>query len=249
MVNKESVSKMVDIKKIRNLFLVALMIFFALQIVSARQTTTLVVLGFDDKTQYKGIGTKDIAADLILEQLINSGDFSVMERKVVHIKEEERLYGTDEAIKNAMQEKDFFYLLGSYTNITEKKMRIQTARKGDYLDAEMTKNIGKKHQAELLLCGIINGVGSGEKNERNPLWKEKDSFLWADFTLKLIRSETGEIVWTQQVVGKAKNRLIGVAGIHVGSDGLSGDLFQGALEDAARKAVSSLIVAAKTNFI
>lgn len=234
---------------LKKLFCIMILTFFMLNIVSANSMPTIVVLGFDDKTQYEEIGTKEIAADLVLEELINSEHFDVMERKIVRIQEEERLYGTDKAAKDAIQKEDFSYFLGSYTNITKKKIGIQTAQEGDYLDTEMTRKIGEKHQAEFLLCGIVNGVGSGEKNERKPLWKEKDSYLWADITLKLIRAETGEVVWVQQVEGKAKNRLIGVAGIHVGSDGLSGDLFQGALEDAARKAVSSLIVAAKTNFI
>lgn len=162
-----------------------------------------------------------------------------------------------------------FFEDGSFDE--RKAQTIATAQVGQIISPEITSKIGKDHGADYLIHGTIINLGTGNwLNENlefisgavsqylafatsfgsNVLGIFGAGFGTIDIQTKgigvqcdvrVIKAQTGEVVWSKRVTGVAEQRLIGVGPIVFGHTNVSYSLYQKAIEKAVDKISNALI--------
>lgn len=199
---------------------------------------SMVVLSFDDNTPYKSWHTAEVMEDLLLSDIINFPDIDLMERNTVKevLTAEQSLNGSN--MENLANTDDFDVI---YDNVAGQAC---LQKLGDKVNQEKTKYLGEVHHAKYLLHGSIDYLGTGESSFMSPFPKYdfsyKAPYLDAVVTIRLIKAETGEVVWLAKKRGASKESLWKYKGVEIGSDELNNQLFVEALEKIGKKALKQM---------
>lgn len=162
--------------------------------------------------------------------------------------------GFTEIMTNALQESDWFIVLG------DKQMRVEAMQEQDLGDSgrvakgKKTPKIGRMTPAQLLVKGAITHVqqsttgGSGGISIQGIQIGGSKDHAEVNITIYLVDSETGQVKASTNVVGKSKReggRLGyfggGLGGLTGGLSGFKKDNVGKACEDAVAQAVEFLI--------
>lgn len=198
----------------------------------------MVVLSFDDNTPYKSWHTAEVMEDLLLSDIMNFSEIDLMERSTVKeaVIAEQSLNGT--SVDNIVGSDDFDAIYDGVAG------QACLQRIGDKVNPEKTKYLGKAHHAKYLLHGSIDYLGTGESSFMSPLpaydFSYKAPYLDAVVTIRLIKADTGEIIWLTQKRGASKESLWKYKGVAIGSDELNNQLFVEALEKVSKKVMKQL---------
>ena len=192
---------------------------------------SMVVLSFDDNTPYKSWQTAEVMEELMLSDIMNFPEFDLMERSTVKeaVIAEQSLNGTSG--DNIVGSDDFDAIYDGVAG------QACLQRIGDKVNPDKTKYLGEAHHAKYLLHGSIDYLGTGESSFMSPLpaydFSYKAPYLDAVVTIRLIKADTGEVIWLTQQRGASKESLWKYKGVAIGSDELNNQLFVEALEKAA----------------
>lgn len=203
--------------------------------------STVVVLQFDDNTPYKEWQTAEVMSEILLADLIDFPNVELMERKA--IKETiaaEQSFNSSSAvdISSAIQEGNFDAFYDGVAG------QASLQKVGDKLNADKTSYLGREHHADYLLHGSIDYLGTGESSFMSPFpqydFSYKAPSLDAVVTIRLIKAETGAIIWLTQKRGVSKESLWKYHGLAIGSDELNNQLFVEALEKISKKVMKQM---------
>ena len=153
---------------------------------------------------------------------------------------------------------------------------ISTAQTGQIIDPEITSAIGKAHNAEYLIQGTIINLGTGNwwnedfenisnalntfsglANTSVPLGMVGDVLSGLDVgkigvgvqcDLRVIKAETGEVVWSKRVVGVHDQVSLSLSVISIGNRKLNNNFYAKAMDKAAQKIVDALVADSKNIF-
>lgn len=153
---------------------------------------------------------------------------------------------------------------------------ISTAQTGQIIDPEITSAIGKAHNAEYLIQGTIINLGTGNwwnedfenisnalntfsglANTSVPLGMVGDVLSGLDVgkigvgvqcDLRVIKAETGEVVWSKRVVGVHDQVNLSLGIVSFGNRKLNNNFYAKAMDRAAQKIVDSLVADSKNIF-
>ena len=153
---------------------------------------------------------------------------------------------------------------------------IATAQTGQIIDPEITSAIGKAHNAEYLIQGTIINLGTGNwwnedfenisnalntfsglANTSVPLGMVGDILSGLDVgkigvgvqcDLRVIKAETGEVVWSKRVVGVHDQVNLSLGIVSFGNRKLNNNFYAKAMDRAAQKIVDSLVADSKNIF-
>ena len=153
---------------------------------------------------------------------------------------------------------------------------IATAQTGQIIDPEITSAIGKAHNAEYLIQGTIINLGTGNwwnedfenisnalntfsglANTSVPLGMVGDVLSGLDVgkigvgvqcDLRVIKAETGEVVWSKRVVGVHDQVNLSLGIVSFGNRKLNNNFYAKAMDKAAQKIVDSLVEDSKNIF-
>ena len=199
---------------------------------------SMVVLSFDDSTPYKSWQTAEIMEDLLLSDIMNFPDIDLMERSTVKeaVLAEQSLNGT--SVDNIVGTDDFDVIYDGVAG------QACLQKVGDKVNPEKTKYLGEAHHARYLLHGSIDYLGTGESSFMSPLpaydFSYKAPCLDAVVTIRLIKADTGEVIWLTQKRGASKESLWKYKGVSIGSDELNNQLFVEALEKISKKVMKQM---------
>ncbi len=156
-------------------------------------------------------------------------------------------------------------------NFSEKRAQsIATAQVGQIISPEITSKIGKDHGAEYLIQGTIINLGTGKWLNENLEFisgaitqyasvaaaygsnvlgfignfgaidvQKKGIGIQCD--VRVIKAETGEVVWSKRVTGVAEQNLIGMGFVNFGHSNISYSLYEKAIDKAVDKITDALI--------
>ena len=242
---------------------------------------------FTDDTRFDLVESAASLSDLVMEKLMSSGKFRLMETRPIDENIEIQLYDEkmrdlkylEEAVKNSEGAVDL-NLLFEGTGFDENKAQsIATAQVGQIISPEITSAIGAAHKADYLIQGTIINLGTGswwsedfEKlsgalnlasaflNNAIPLGAIGDVLGGIDVgkigigvqcDLRIIKAETGEVVWQKRVVGVHEQTNVSLGIVTVGSRKLNNNFYAKAMDKAAQKIVDALTadMAAKKLFV
>lgn len=199
---------------------------------------SMVVLSFDDNTPYKSWQIAEVMEELLLSDIMNFSEIDLMERSTVKeaVIAEQSLNGTN--VDNIVGSDDFDAIYDGVAG------QACLQRIGDKVNPDKTKYLGEAHHAKYLLHGSIDYLGTGESSFMSPLpaydFSYKAPYLDAVVTIRLIKADTGEVIWLTQQRGASKESLWKYKGVAIGSDELNNQLFVEALEKISKKVMKQM---------
>lgn len=289
----------------KKIFLLLTIIFSLSSTASAAENPSCVLMKFTDDTRFDLVESAASLSDLVMEKLIASKKFRLMETDPIEEDIEIKLYNEklrdlrflEEAIKKSEvpaeipkidtpEDLKITEVKTPKINLTplfegvgfdEKRAQsIATAQVGQIIDPAITSEIGKQHNAEYLIQGTIINLGTGnwwsddfEKistamnalsglaNTSVPLGMVGDILSGIDVgkigvgvqcDLRVIKAETGEVVWSKRVVGVHDQVNLSLGVVSIGSRKLNNNFYAKAMDKAAQKIVDALVEDSKNIF-
>lgn len=235
-----------------------------LSIVSA--ATPCVLLEFTDDTENEHGESAELLSDLVMEKLVINGKFSLKELRPIEVNEKEYLY---DAWKIQKKNADIAKKTGNYDVLFEgegfhekKASSLTSAQKGQKIYPSLMKEIGEKNGAVYLIHGSIINFGYGRKVQKDagtiaevagavsggalfPLFSNPrtlNQYFGVLVALRIIRSETGEVVWYRTVTGQSSITKFstGMNTVQIGNDQVTEETYIKAMNDAAENLVEAL---------
>ena len=278
----------------KRILLLFTIFFMTTASVNAAESPSCVLMKFTDDTRFDLVESAESLSDLVMEKLIASKKFRLMETNPIEEDIEIKLYDEklrdlrflEDAIKKAEQpvetptvEQQVIDLTPLFEGVGFDEKRAQsiaTAQVGQIIDPEITAEIGKQHNAEYLIQGTIINLGTGawwnddfEKlsnamnvlsglaNTSVPLGMVGDILSGIDVgkigvgvqcDLRVIKAETGEVVWSKRVVGVHDQINMSLGIVSIGSRKLNNNFYTKAMDKAAQKIVDALVTDSKNIF-
>lgn len=164
-------------------------------------------------------------------------------------------------------------------NFDERKAQtIATAQVGQIISPEITSKIGREHGADYLLHGTIINLGTGNWLNENLEFisgavnqylsvaaaygsnvlgvlgnfgaiEVQTKGIGVQCDVRVIKAQTGEVVWSKRVTGVGEQSLIGIGPVVFGHSNVSYSLYQKAIDKAVDKIANALIDEATTGKI
>ncbi|WP_407398487.1 hypothetical protein [Anaerovibrio sp.] len=230
-------------------------------------THSCVLMKFVNKTRFKKLAPEEKLSDLVMEKLVASGKFNLKEIRPIDAVVENELYNANTRSERLVNEAK----RGNYDALfeNEQAVSILEAYQGQIISPEQTAAIGKKHGAEYLIQGTILNVSMGKTEDRSTsvtsgfagimagVWggdtgrrvagvlcdtKKIYSGSNIQCELRVIKAANGEIVWHDMITAASKQEKIKIADLaSAGTDELSMNLYEMALDQAAQKIVDELL--------
>ncbi len=235
--------------------------------VKASENSYCVMLRFVNNTRFKRLAPEVKLSDLVMEKLVASGKLHLKETRPIDEKIDTELYNADYRAEKVVSqaEKGNFDALFDNTQAAS----LAEAHKDQIISPAVTARIGKAHGAAYLIQGTILGIarGSTEDNQTSVY----TGFLgiaagkWGGSTgdkvaavlrdtkminsgtnikcdLRVIHASTGEVVWHKMVTSASEQKKLKIAELaSVGTDKISMNLYEMALDQAAQKIADTLI--------
>ena len=217
---------------------------------------TCVLIKFENDTRYKNIDSASVLSDLVIEKLLTSGNFNLVETKPIDQDIEAMLY--DNKVRE-IASVEYAMSQGNYTPLFEgpgfnPKLAesTATAQLGQIISPEITSQIGRQHGAEYLIQGTIINLGNGISDNDLQNYgggeyiRQIEAGIAIQVDLRIIKAATGEVVWQKTVSSLKKKTLTQVMIFKIGSAKLTSETYRRAIEDTAQTISSELIEAVKS---
>ena len=253
--------------------------------VHAAEIPTCVLMKFTDDTRFVKVESAPSLSDLVMEKLLNSGQFNFKETKVIDEDMENLLY-EERAVEfknaqTALSSGNYNVLFEGVGYNEEKAQTIATAQVGQIISPNITSAIGKQHGANYLIQGTIINIGTGNWMDMSiasaTSYAQTAVSLMSTFAsqaatsmaaalgpvgmlaslatsvqtkvtgvavqadLRLIKADTGEVVWQKMVTGKKTQKQYSIGALSVGSDKLNNEMYAEAMDNAAEVIANALI--------
>lgn len=164
-------------------------------------------------------------------------------------------------------------------NFDERKAQtIATAQVGQIISPEITSKIGREHGADYLVHGTIINLGTGNWLNENLEFisgavnqylsvaaaygsnvlgvlgnfgsiEVQTKGIGVQCDVRVIKAQTGEVVWSKRVTGVGEQSLIGIGPVVFGHSNVSYSLYQKAIDKAVDEITNALIDEATTGKI
>lgn len=237
--------------------------FCSAAVVSGNDTgnnNSCVMLKFSDDTRFDSIDTAGTLSDLVLERLVGSGKLNFKETKVIVKDMESELYAERlEEFRNAK----VAFEQGNYSALFEgpgyeddMAQSISSAQKGQIVSPALTKAIGSENGVEYIIQGTITNIGRGG----NMPWETMAMYgqmpmeysilmalipkkigisIMAD--VRVIRAETGEVVWCNTFVGNDTQSYQELGIAKFGSDKMNNEMYYKAVNATAKNIADRML--------
>lgn len=172
-------------------------------------------------------------------------------------------------LESSLTTKDFSPLFESEGFDEKKAQSIATAQVGQIISPEITSAIGKAHNAEYLIQGTIINLGTGSwwyedlvvlsgalnlatsfLNSSIPTGGLGDALGGVEITkmgigvqcdVRIIKADTGEIVWNKRVVGVNEQLNLNLGFIILGNRKMNNNMYTKGMDIAAQKIVDAMV--------
>ena len=150
-------------------FFVVILVCILPTITLAAEGSTCVLIKFSNDTRYKEIETEVLLSELVVEKLLESGKFNIVETKPINEDIEALLYDVKareiENLKRGINKGNFNDLFEGPGFDPTQAESMATASVGQIVTPAITSKIGKDNNAEYLIQGTIINLGTGEWTE------------------------------------------------------------------------------------
>lgn len=219
------------------------------------ETPTCVMLKFSNDTRYKNIDTASVLSELVFEKLLASGKFNFKETKPIDKDMELMLY--DEKFRDianlqkSIKSGNFNVLFGDKNFSSKYAQSVATAEVGQFVSPSITSAIGRENGADYLIQGTIVNLGQGHfsdkfHNQNAPRGQrvylyQKTAGVGVEVALRVIKADTGEVVWAENISEMKKTSLTQVGMFMFGTAKLTTDMYSKMINKAAQKISDALI--------
>ncbi len=189
-----------------------------------------VLITFADRTPYSELHTNKIIEPRLLEELSSIPELALMEHFAIQeaLTVEKKLNTSLDDVSTVVESTDFqkaFETVNS--NVTNKSV-------GAGILPAKTRMIGNKYHADYLIHGTIDYLGKNSKQImlplKNSLFEMKNPYLEALVTVRIIKAETGKVIWKKQEKGVSKESLIQYKGVTLGTGEFNNTMFAEAMD-------------------
>lgn len=211
--------------------LMMILFFAANEIVFAATSPTCAFLKFANDTRYQNIDVAEDFSEFVIEKILAKTKINLIESRVIDENLEEMLY--NEKMRNianakrAVKAGNLDLIFESEFFDTTRADSISTAELGQNVSPEITKKIGEKLGAEYLIHGTIINLGNGNWDGEASAEKEisslinavifggrthtesKTATIFLDCDLRIIKADTGKIVWKKRFSAVASKTSYG----------------------------------------
>jgi hypothetical protein len=236
---------------------------------------TCVMMNFTDETRFHQLDSDKRFAELVLDKLLDTGKVNLQSTKPIPENMEEMLYNDRYqemlAAKTAIENNDLSAVFEGPTFQDKYSITLSTAEKGQVLAPAVTSRIGKDNNAEYLIQGTILQMGQGSWIDRDfsmgtavltsvlnyfgagifgaitGNMSKVDSGFGVVADMRIIRAETGEVIWSERTQAKAGKSNTNYGLGESGSINLSESDYVKALDKAADNLVAKLVKDMKDN--
>lgn len=235
--------------------------------VHAAGTNYCVLMKFVNNTRFKRLAPEIKLSDLVMEKLVSSGKIKLKETRPIDKKIFTELYDANARSERVVAKAE----KGNFNDLFENKQAasISEAYQGQSISPELTSRIGKAHGADFLIQGTILNVARGASEDQKTSMAAGLAGIFAgkmggsagniagdilrntnkiytgvniQCDLRVIKSSTGEVVWSKMVTSASKQEKLKVGDIFSsGSDQMSMNLYELALDQAAQKIADELL--------
>lgn len=229
--------------------------------------TSCVMLKFVNKTRFKRLAPEEKLSDLVVEKLVASGRFHLKESRPIDKNIENQLYDENQRFAGAADAAK----AGNFDEIfasSNEASSIDSSQMGQSVSPELTAAIGREHGVKYLIQGTILGIARGTESDygfntaaslfgaiaghfgggwgdaiKDIAQSTKKTYTGTTLKndLRIIKAETGEVIWHKEIICSSKQDKVQVGMISAGSNQLSMELYEKALDQAAQKIVDELI--------
>lgn len=231
----------------KKFFVILTALFVSLISATAFAEPTCIMMKFANDTRYQNIDSASALSDLVLEKLLASGKFNLVESKPLDEDIEMQLYNEKErdilAVENGLKVGNFNELFQNGTFSTKYAQSIANAKVGQIVSPSIISKIGKAHNAEYLIQGTIINLGDGrdEISDDDSVVAFKRSAVVVNADVKIIKAETGEVVWRNIANGSKSNNLFQYGFLKVGTAKINAEMYNSAMEECAENIVKNLL--------
>lgn len=231
------------------------LIIVAIASTAFAETPTCIMLKFSNDTRYKNVDSASVLSELVFEKLLASGKFNFKESKPIDKDMELMLY--DEKFRNianlrqSIEHGNFNVLFGDESFSSKYAQSVATAEVGQFVSPAITSAIGRENGAEYLIQGTIVNLGQGHFSDKIHQKKtprsrgfyayQKTAGVGVEVALRVIKAETGEVIWADNISEMKKTSLTQVGIFMVGTAKLTTDMYSKMMNNAAQKIADALI--------
>lgn len=216
---------------------------------SQKERPTCILLSFSNDTKYKKIEVEIPLSDLILEKLMESDLFSIRETYPIISHIERKLYNTEiqflEDVQKYVQKGDLGIFFESDIFNNRQANSISTAQKGQIIQPEIMRKIGKDNSVEYIIHGTVTKMSSDVTHDAYFLpflgeVKTQKNGVGIECELRIIQADSGEVILCKKAMGMSTDASIGTKSMKFGTEGNSTKNFNMALESVSEKLINLL---------
>lgn len=229
----------------------------AISSTSFAETPTCIMLQFSNDTRYKNVDSASVLSELVFEKLLSKGKFNFKETKAIDRDMELMLY--DEKMRDinnlqkSIERGNFNALFEDGSFDSKHAQSIATAEVGQIVSPSITQAIGREHGADYLIQGTIINLGQGKissnlhrqgnvhTGKSGFYYYQKTAVIGVEVALRVIKAETGEVVWAKEINATKQTSLHQLGMIMIGTAKLTTDMYSDLMEKAAQNISDALI--------
>ena len=234
--------------KLITVFCLALSLVYLPVVVAAETGASAVVISFADRTPYNELHANQIIEQSMLENLMYLPQLSLMEHHALQetLSVEQSLNKPLGSVSETVGTGDFRKALDAIKNGIGRKGT------GETVSPAKTRMLGKKYHADYLIHGTIDYLGKNRHETIIPLpgslFSINNPFMEAWVTVRIIRADTGKIVWCRQEKGVSKDCLLRykemkkekITDVTMGSKDFNNKMFLDAMDKISVKIVKAM---------
>lgn len=226
-----------------------------------------VLMKFVNHSRFKQMEPEIKLSDLVMEKLVASGKIRLKETRPIAEQIDTELYDEDYRSSKTIAEAEGGNLDALFD--IRQASSMDKAHRGQFISPQITARIGKEHGADFLIQGTITGIARGtvEDNQASVAnnitgmlagkWggttgkkvggvmrdtKKTTTGVNVRTDMRVIKAATGEVIWERTVISASKQDKTKVGDIaSVGSDQMNMNLYELALDQAAKRIVDELL--------
>ena len=261
--------EVIDLRKFLALLVICLICTLT-TISFAAESPTCVVVKFSNDTRYKNVESEVLLSELVVEKLLESGKFNIVETKPINEDIESLIYDEKSHeilnLKSGISQGNFNALFEGPGFDPKQAESIATAQVGQIIIPSITSKIGNDNKAEYLIQGTIINMGKGTWDDNEDMntiagWasliervitrstssvfdifksNEKTAAIGLQSDLRIIKASTGEVIWNKKVSGYSGKKAESDS-IYLKEVKLESEMYASVVENAANEIVKLLI--------
>ena len=239
----------------KSFVILSALIIVAIASTAFAEAPTCVMLKFSNDTRYKNVDTASVLSELVFEKLLASGKFNFKETKPIDKDMELMLY--DEKFRDianlqkSIESGNFNALFEEGSFSSKYAQSVATAEVGQIVSPTITSAIGRENGADYLIQGTIVNLGQGyfsDKIDKKSSFDSKGFYAYqktagvgVEVALRVIKADTGEVIWTDNISEMKKTSLYQVGMFMIGTAKLTTNMYSKMMDKAAQKISDALI--------